>query len=44
MYLISYPAKNAVGFTADVTDELVDFVLVYAPASAVGSLTVEAVL
>lgn len=39
-----YPAENAVGFTAEFTVELVDFVLVDAPPSTVGSLTVEAVL
>lgn len=40
----NYPAKNAVGFAAEFTQELVDFVLVDAPSSTVGSLTVEAVL
>lgn len=40
----SYSAENAVGFFADLAVELVDFVLVDAPPSTVGSLTVEAVL
>lgn len=39
-----YPAENAVGFVAEFTVELIDFVLVDAPPSTVGSLTVEAVL
>lgn len=39
-----YPAENAVGFVAEFTVELVDFILVDAPPSTVGSLTVEAVL
>lgn len=38
------PAQNAVGFVAEFTDELVDLILVDAPPSTVGSLTVEAVL
>lgn len=38
------PAENAVGFIAEFTVELVDFILVDAPPSTVGSLTVEAVL
>lgn len=40
----SYPAENAVGFIAELTVELVDFILVDTPPSTVGSLTVEAVL
>lgn len=40
----SYPAENAVGFIAELAVELVDFVLVDAPPSTVGGLTVEAVL
>ena len=39
-----YPAEDTVGFIAEFTVELVDFILVDAPASTVGSLTVEAVL
>lgn len=38
------PAEDAVGFFAELTEELVDFVLVDAPPPTVGSLTVEAVL
>lgn len=40
----SYPAENAVGFTTEFTVELIDFILIDAPSSTVGSLTVEAVL
>lgn len=40
----NYPAENAVGFIAEFAVELVDFILVDAPPSTVGSLTVEAVL
>ncbi len=40
----NYPAENAVGFIAEFTVKLVDFILIDAPASTVGSLTVEAVL
>ena len=40
----SYPAENTVGFVAEFTVELVDFIFVDAPPSTVGSLTVEAVL
>lgn len=38
------PAENAVGFKAEFTVELIDFILVDAPPSAVGRLTVETVL
>lgn len=40
----SYPAQNAVGFVAELTVELVHFVLIDAPSSTVGRLAVEAVL
>lgn len=40
----NYPAENAVGFIAEFTVELIDFILVDAPPSTVRSLTVEAVL
>lgn len=40
----NYPAENAVGFITEFTLELIDFILIDAPPSTVGSLTVEAVL
>lgn len=40
----SYPAEDAVGLVAQLAVELVDLVLVDAPPSTVGGLTVEAVL
>lgn len=40
----TYPAENAVGFAAELTLELVHFILVDTPPSTVGSLAVEAVL
>lgn len=40
----NYPAENAVGFIAEFALELIDIILVDAPPSTVGSLTVEAVL
>lgn len=39
-----YPAENAVDLLAEFTVELIDLVLVDAPAATVGRLTVEAVL
>lgn len=40
----SYLAENAVGFVAEFTLEFVHFILVDAPACAVGGLAVKAVL
>lgn len=38
------PAENAVGFVAEFTVKFIDFILIDAPPTTVGSLTVEAVL
>lgn len=42
--LQSYSAKKAIGLIAEVALELIDIILVDAPPSTVGGLTVEAVL
>lgn len=41
---ITHPAEDAVGLVAELTVELVHFVLIDAPPSTVGSLAVEAVI